>query len=524
MTSSEDEKQPGVANYKDKLSLGEWAKDSMYADLIKWIKKFCLFQGLIINKYLELKNSEKIAVSFVNIPNVKSCNKLCLKMIEPTVTLEEFIKSNVMNNVNMALLPLIKKSIISDDLSYEDYMHFMIKRERCEILFSREDIKASESFEQAIKEALESMKPFMSLQDVFDKYGYFFPLNIVLGESLKSILPNSSNSSSEKIDLEINLFESAKPYLDKLDITYLLTKKGNIIEINDLYDWIQDMNNDLEIVEYDNIISLYDILEAEQKKKIDIVLSTNDKFKIITSGAVGLKDLDINNIEHFQRINVKPSMENRNYEVFGSIISKDKKVNLKSEFFIKFGLYDTNGFSVMIKTFNKNNSSINITECYIIWVIIGKPSELSVFSPKNRELQVSCIRKSITLQPDNSYYRIKTSHQLSQGDIVSVNIYCSTTNYELINVKLIGWSKNCINFQMFKSIYDEDTDSLTNIEEDIVIDMCVCILSSEYESLKIDDEEKKCHFCRLNLIGYTLSEDIFNEETSIDNYPIFNKL
>ncbi|RIA81542.1 hypothetical protein C1645_790189 [Glomus cerebriforme] len=229
------------------------------------------------------------------------------------------------------------------------------------------------------------------------------------------------------------------------------------------------------------------------------------------TGIVDLKDLNNENTEHYKRINIIPSLEDENYEVFGSVISKN---NLKSEdFLVRFGIYDFNGFSAMIKTLKDSNT--DITECDIFWMVIGNPSKLSVFSPKNRELKVNCIKEPITLQPDNSYYSIKTSGQLSQGDTVFVNIYCSTTNYELINIRLIGWSKNCIYFRLVKP--KNDSDSLTNIKTNIIIDIRMCILSSEYKILGIDNKEGGCH---LDLVGYTLTK----ENLIIINDPIFAEI
>ncbi|GBC04284.1 hypothetical protein RclHR1_00560011 [Rhizophagus clarus] len=251
-----------------------------------------------------------------------------------------------------------------------------------------------------------------------------------------------------------------------------------------------------------------------------IVPSIKDDYKVIMTGIVDLKDLDINNTEYFKRINVEQSLENGNYEVFGSIISKDKKVNLKSDFFVAFGLYDINGFSVMIKTLHKNNE-INITECYILWMIIAKPLKLPVFSLKNRELQVYCIKESIILQPDNSNYSIKTSRQLFLGDTISVNIYCSTMNHRPVDVKLVNWSKNSINFQItyndlnLNILNSSTVISANNNNSLISIDIRISIfISPKYNGLKIDNEEKEYY---LDLIGYILSKENFNKESSSED-------
>jgi hypothetical protein len=166
-----------------------------------------------------------------------------------------------------------------------------------------------------------------------------------------------------------------------LDISYFLPKKGNIIKIDDLPDWIQNIN-DLEIIEFDEVIPLYEILEAEQRRKIDYTLNTQDNFKIIMTGLVDLKDFDID-IENEERINIDPTLEDENYEVFGSIISKKGHSRL-DEYFVTFESYEPYDFSGFTAIINKlSETSVNIKECYIIWIIIGNPSSLSVFNPKN---------------------------------------------------------------------------------------------------------------------------------------------
>ncbi|GES99853.1 kinase-like domain-containing protein [Rhizophagus clarus] len=121
-------------------------------------------------------------------------------------------------------------------------------------IFSRNNIRSSEKFQQTIEDALESMKPLTHLQEVFDKYGikYF----------IKKILFHLSNYS----------------------INCLLTQKediNNITEENDLYKWIYNTNNDLEVIEFDNVILLYDILETKQKKIDKILNKQNNQLSLV---------------------------------------------------------------------------------------------------------------------------------------------------------------------------------------------------------------------------------------------------
>ncbi|PKC76252.1 hypothetical protein RhiirA1_513262 [Rhizophagus irregularis] len=493
-SSSINEKQLGASNFKVKLSFENWAG---YANLIRWINKNHLFQGLTIDKHFELKLGKKMAtINFAKIPNGDSSNKFCMKMMKPTTKIEEFLTSN---NI----------------FSIKDISSFLFIKETEQYRISTSYVLPSEEFKQAIEKALESMKPLMCLQNVFDKYGHVFPLNVVLGKPLKYISPNSSMSYIQEIDLKPTPFEALNLHSDNLSILHLLTTKGSIIGKSDLS---QNMDDSLETIEFDDVISSFDVLEVEQKRKIDVILNRQNDLKIIMTGIEELKDLlDVNNTEHYKRINIKPSLENVNYKVFGSVISKNN-LRLK-DVLISFELYDFNGFTAMIKTLN--NTNIDIRECYILWMIIGNPSKLSVFSPRNRELLVYCIKEHITLQRNNSCYPIKTPCQLSEGYTISVNVYCSTTNYEPV-INVIGWSQYYIYFQIIESNYNSsnfensnsndsniiseshdqpngDTNFLVNIE------ISICILSSRYENLNIDNRELKKY--SLNLIGHILTKN-----------------
>src|SRR5204862_3487534 len=83
--------QPGIANFKDKLSFEEWVGDSIYVNLTRWVEEFCLLRGLTINDNLfKLVISKKNAISFINVPNIDSSDKFYFEMINPT-TIEEFL-------------------------------------------------------------------------------------------------------------------------------------------------------------------------------------------------------------------------------------------------------------------------------------------------------------------------------------------------------------------------------------------------------------------------------------------------
>ncbi|UZO03689.1 uncharacterized protein OCT59_024092 [Rhizophagus irregularis] len=501
-----DERQPGIANFKKKLSLEDWVKDSVYVNLTRWVKDFRLLYGLVVSKHFELEISKKIPIKFIDIPRVSrvaSSDKSYLTIIKPSTKLESFLVSNNIFSIkDLSSFPFIKRVVKPDDLNYGCCTHFLVKCEKYEIILT--SIKPSERFERAIEKALKSMNPLMSLQSAFNEYGNLFPQKIILGKSLKVNLPISSNSC-DKLELEPSIVES---HLDKLDISYFLTQKGGVIEKNDLSNWVQEIENNLEVIEYDEITSLYEILEEEQKRKIDIVLNKKDNYKIIMSGITDLKDLNNNNTEHYKRINIQTSLEDENYEVFGSIISKNN--SKLEEFLVDFNLYDFNGFTATIKTLR--TPVINISECYILWMIIGNPSKLLVFSPLNREAEVVYIKKEMSIQPDKSYYQIEINDfPLSQGYTILINAYP-------INMKLAKWSKNHTSFQIIESTYNNSNfnnlklsiiDESDNEEENtanVEINIHVYILFSDNTSLKINNEEEY----HVGLVGYMLTEENFD--------------
>ncbi|CAB5215378.1 unnamed protein product [Rhizophagus irregularis] len=502
-----NEKQPGVVNFKEKLNLKKWIGNAMYDNLVNWANNLHLFKGLIINEDYKIRISKKIAVNLNKFPEVNLISdRTYPKMIMPSTNLEVIlISNNIFSIKDLSTFPFIKKNV----KNYEDYIHILFKNERYEILFNKDHIKPTKEFEQLIESALNSLKPLKALQDIFNEYGHLFPQRIILGKSLKNISPNTTS----KIDLEHLTF-------DDLNVTYLLTREGEVVKKNDLYDWIQKTNNNLEIIEFDKIIPFYKLLEVDQQRKIDNILKNNDR--IIMTGIANLKDLDSNNIVHYKRINLNSEsvLEDEDYEVIGSIISED---NIKlEEICVNFGLFDFSGFYAIIKKLKE--TSFDIKKCYVLWMIVGNPSKLSVLSPNNREFQVDCIKESIKIQSNKANYYIKIPFPLSLGYTISVHAYYSSSNYEPFNIiKLVEWNYKFINIQITHNEsttgqgiisndnFDEYKNSLTNFE----VDLHICILSTNCKNLKIDDNE--CEHS-LDLIGYILTKENLNErlEDEID--------
>ncbi|PKY41230.1 hypothetical protein RhiirA4_416488 [Rhizophagus irregularis] len=491
-----DERILGIIKFKEKLSLKDWIGNAAYDNLINWTMDYHLFQGLITSHDYKTEISKKIVIDFIKIPKVNISNKFCLEM-----TKKLGASSSIIPSEDMSSFPFIK----CDIEDYEGLNNISVKFEHYEILLDEDNVKPTKEFEQVIEKALDSMKPLEDLQHVFDEYGHSFPQRIILGRSLKTILPNFSLSNTFEIANDVvEIVES----LDKLNVSYLITQEGESIEKDNITSWIQDSDNNLKVIGFDKIIPLYKILKEEQQVRIDNIL---DKFKdlensqIIMTGITDLKCLDNKNIIHYKCIDVETPLGDKNYEVFGSIISEN---NIRLDnIYVNFGLYDFNGFYAIIK--KSEEANIDIRKCYVSWMVVGLPSQLSVFSPNNRCFQINYFKLSTKLQPNRSNYCIKIPFTLSEGYTIFVHEYQSPTNYEPNNiVKLVKWSKNSINFQItnlshFNLVYDFPMVTANFIN----IDLNICILSTDYKNLKIDNNEEKEHF----LIGYILTKENFVE-------------
>ncbi|CAG8740546.1 16988_t:CDS:2, partial [Funneliformis caledonium] len=268
-----EERCLGIANFEKRLSLERWigkTGNTEYVDLIRWIKEFRIFQGLVIQTH-KVESSKKIAMNIIQVPQVISVGNFYFEMINPTTKVEEFLITNKIFTIkNTEPFPFIK--IDDNETDYVNYfIHFIIKCEQYEVIINKNHLEPSLEFCNDIEKALNEMKPLNALQNVFNEYGNFFTLRIVLGKSLKNIVTTTYFETFEKIYLKLPILESLNSYLKKFKLSHFITQAGNILEKDSLYNWISNANhNGLEIVEYDKLISLYDILGSEQKKKIDI--------------------------------------------------------------------------------------------------------------------------------------------------------------------------------------------------------------------------------------------------------------
>src|SRR5437867_909659 len=148
--------------------------------------------------------------------------------------------SNNIASIKKTNLPIFDSKFIMNNSElkiYENEFHFIIYYEKYEILLPWNHLLLSKELKQDIEKAIKSMKPCEDLQVVLDEYGCLFPQKILLGKSFKYTLTKSS-PKFEEVHPKISTIESLNLYLKNLEISYLLTQKGEI-KIDDLSNFIQ---------------------------------------------------------------------------------------------------------------------------------------------------------------------------------------------------------------------------------------------------------------------------------------------
>ena len=129
-------------------------------------------------------------------------------------------------------------------------------------------------------------------------------------------------------------------------------------------------------------------------------------------------------------------------------------------------------------------------------------------------------KESVTLQTNQSNYHIETPFQLSQRYTISFNASSKST------IRLINWFYNSIDIEITSSTVDDNVqldennnNSLAKVE--IAIEKAICIVTSDYDALKIDN--KKEGESSLNLIGSTLTENNFSKGKQIKRFFFLKK-
>ncbi|CAG8808874.1 2186_t:CDS:2, partial [Cetraspora pellucida] len=457
---------PGVGFVQKEISMKKWVNNVASINLVTWIKKFNLNHGVVINSNT-LTPSKNAAINFEHVPELIVKNDLLIEEVQST-TYNEFLLNNNMSIETFKYLRTFGnfQDCLEDKLISKEFTYYIIRIKKIELDLSINFIKPVDDFKIGINNAFREMRPYQALQEVFKKYGYFWPQKITLGGFLRAICPQTSNSKPPDSDTYHNLKaeEIGQLILNNKNITndlVFLTSDGNVIRKEKLNDWIESIENyhNLTVIDFDKFTPLYEIFKNEQCQ-IEMILNNNSLPKILLTG---ITDISVKDCEHI-RIDFNEDFNSTEFVVFGSVVDKN---NLPiKDCSLNFGLYDYSGFSAIVINTNPIKKE---SDMRIMWAIVGEYS-LGIRCPDLRdESSIQLIKDlKINCKDFSEVYPIENSILLSEE-----------------------WSSDYLHLTYSKKP-----------ESETILNICVILPENERENKNFNIDK----FISYNSIGYKLDK------------------
>ncbi|CAG8499798.1 646_t:CDS:2 [Acaulospora morrowiae] len=532
-----------------KIGLNKWIGDVVSVNLVTWIEKFNLNNGLSIDLNKSIIPGKEAAVDFIRVPEVLSKNELYVQAIEPNTDTENFLlENNLLYTIkSFCSFPFFDQ--FTEDLinkmgyisrkqiptNGERFIHYIIRIEKVELLLDTRFIEPTIDFRNAIQNALDQLKPYQALKKVFGDFGYLWPQKVILGEVLRKTCSSTSKFNPAECSL-LYKHKLLEKKIEELILSYapsLLDENfsfsdshGHTVRKEELNDWVNSHGDirKYDIVGFDEPIALYKILESEQQKEIELVLNERRDDKILLSGLTEYGNLNTNVSEHI-RIRLKESLDNREYEVFGTVI--DENNHRIEDCAAKFGLYDYRGFSAIIKT----GSNFVSRKRRIVWIIVGKPSLLGVFSPrlrKNRKIKTfKTVLKPEDLNPNKETISIRSPLPLIEDSLVLIHTSKKHFDFDsIIQFELKEWSHNFLHLKAFlwsvqEKVTNLDSSQLSEINSFREITLSVCIISPNSEKVVVIDCSDELINC--DIFGRKLENGIKDDTKELTSTQLKEK-
>ncbi|KAF0370203.1 Serine/threonine protein kinase [Gigaspora margarita] len=457
---------PGISNKHKEITFENWIGDIdiLSKNLVTWVYKFHLNRGMSVDQFgISLPN--KHAFTFTQSPIITENNDHYLQCIQPKTCIEEILlRSNIIYNLDS--IPFVMYNDDNNAELIEKIIYLFLCNERIKISLDK-CVMPLPGFKKAVEGAINNSKPYKALQEVFNDFGYFLPKAIFLGNQLKEILLKRTNMQSNKSFIA-SFQASSQSDIDKileqhalkdLDFNYLLTSNGQIIKLNQIFNWFVEYGNDYENfkkIRMEQIIPLYKILDYKLQKNVEIILKNRLDTRILLTG---IKNFNVEkgcNKTYF-RINFGKlsALDNNSYNVFG-LVYDDKDARSES-CAVRFDLFDCYGFSAFISF--KDNIAKSIDEWYVIWMVIGKPSLLGTFSTKHRESNTAFHTTRVNLKECNeNIVNVSLPFTLTKNCVASFSAsYLPSNNPPKLNFRLLKWSKDTLKLKIIRIINEKDS-------------------------------------------------------------------
>ncbi|CAG8657368.1 2552_t:CDS:2 [Dentiscutata erythropus] len=392
-----------------------------------------------------------------------------------------------------------------------------------ELIFKKENIILPEQLINDIKSALEYNDPYHKLMQIFEDYGHFIPSKVVLGHKLYRVpcLAKNSTLSEKKEFVSREYFETAEfnefwsqweSSIARCDFgeSFLLSSDSfdsKPFKRSDLKEWFTScLNNNfngLQIISWEKLHPLYEILDDNLKQKVKSILGIVDhaedfkiKKKVLMSGVVQVTEFYYYTVELPYPLNFK------NYQIFGKILTQDgKPIN---HTVIKFKDMTKRKFSIMIDIDKIKSIYVNLQ---ILWIMVGSP-EIGFYSRNTRDISILASGSHKFVYAKNLEIPLPIPENLPEDSII-----CSSFKYP----------KNCGPNFMANIQYNNGNKVKANIYDDSDLHPSVynktkkeylfqwCILSGNHEIIIDDNSSSPEKMLKLKSIGQYPYENLPKE-------------
>ncbi|CAG8522204.1 242_t:CDS:2, partial [Dentiscutata heterogama] len=418
---------PEISDMHEELTFNDWISDLPSANLLTWIDKYHFNNGILIDQF-GISPAKRVHV-------------------------EEILSENNIDHDSSLILFI--EQIILEKMEPTDTIYLSLQNKKFEIYIEDRCFSTLPNFMKATEDALNDIKPYKALRKLFDEFGHFLPRKIILGNQAKESFYNSTN---ESINLKKQFTATSQYDIDKVfkeeancfDAKCLLTSNGQTKKKYEIFNWFSEYGNDdkhFKIIGM-NLVPLYKILDDKLQNEVEIVLKNGSSSRIVLTGITANNVIENHTEAHF-RINFNSrSLDSNSFYVFGHVFDNND-VKLEN-CVVRFDLFDFYGFSAFV-TFDQS-TMWDIERGYIIWMVVGKPAKLGVFSKVHCETKITCYKTTDEdIKYDNSFVFITMPFSLEVNCIVSfVASYTASNNPPKQNFRLLGWSNKVLKLEIIR--------------------------------------------------------------------------
>ncbi|CAG8761952.1 963_t:CDS:2, partial [Racocetra fulgida] len=257
------------------------------------------------------------------------------------------------------------------------------------LTFTNEDsIKPSEKFKRAIYKAIEGIDPYISylkLLDVFAAFGNFFAQSIVIGKKLFKYVERDIDCIEDEI--EWSTIDDFRKISKKLENMLSYINNENLL-VNSWVESCYQNDTKLNVIEYDDLISIYEIFEESTRSQIKMILEIHDHsnslLKILQlpeevrkikkpdfkQEILMIDSVQVDASVIYYRVKFKNKLKSDNYQLYGNVTTTSGQ-QLSGKI-IKFKAINIFGFSVNVE--NVLDKKINNSgKMNINWMLVGNP-------------------------------------------------------------------------------------------------------------------------------------------------------